>query len=67
MIYLVLFCSVCCNIIAAVILYRELYAINLKILHLQEEIRQLKTQCVTVSPQPKKKKRVRVITPNRVF
>lgn len=59
--------SICCTIIAAAILYRELCAINRKILHLQEEIRQLKTQCVAVSPQPKKKKRVRVITPNRVF
>lgn len=66
MIYLVLFCSVCCNIIAAVILYRELYALNRKILFLQEEIRELRSQRQEM-PAPKKKKRVRIITPNRVF
>lgn len=60
--------SICCTIIAAVILYRELYALNRKIIHFQEEVRKLQqSQCSEVQPQKKKKKRVRIITPNRVF
>jgi len=60
--------SICCTIITAVILYRELYALNRKIIHFQEEVRkQHQQQRSEIQSQRKKKKRVRVITPNRVF
>lgn len=60
--------SICCIIIAAVFLYRELYALNRKIIHFQEEVRkQHQQQRSEIQSQRKKKKRVRIITPNRVF
>ena len=60
--------SICCTIIAAVILYREQYALSRKIIHFQEEVRKLQqSQCAEVQSLRKKKKRVRIITPNRVF
>lgn len=61
--------SICCTIIAATILYRELCALNRKIIHFQEEVHKLHQQLqhTEIPTQKKKKKRIRIITPNRVF